>query len=170
MPVKILVAVIFYFLYWGICFAATGSDKKNLAGLRSYPDEVQSIVREKMSLGGEKPKQKSAAVILFANLVMFSVVFSLLGLVLKNVFCFESYLSAFWYFLALGEGLGAFDLLVIDLLWWRNSRRIRFSFLPQKQYYQNPKKHIGSFVRGIPLFAAVAAVAALTALKLRRSG
>ena len=42
------------------------------------------------------------------------------------------YLPTFWYFLAFGEGLGLFDLLVIDLLWWRNTKRIRFSFLPEK--------------------------------------
>ena len=73
----------------------------------------------------------------------------------------DGYLSAFWYFLAFSEGLGLFDLLVIDLLWWRNTKRTRFSFLPEKKYYQNPKKHIESFWRGIPLFAAVAALSAL---------
>ncbi len=70
-------------------------------------------------------------------------------------------MSAFWCFLAFGEGLGLFDLLVIDLLWWRNTKRIRFSFLPEKKYYHNPKKHIESFLHGIPLFAAIAALTAL---------
>ena len=31
---------------------------------------------------------------------------------------------------------------------------------PNKAAYQDPGKHIGSFVRGIPLFAAVAALSA----------
>ncbi len=53
-----------------------------------------------------------------------------------------------------------FDLVVIDLLWWRNTKRIRFSFLPEKSHYQDPSKHIGSFLRGIPLFAIVAVPAA----------
>lgn len=83
------------------------------------------------------------------------------GLALKNVLNLNDYLSVFWYFLAFGEGLGLFDLLVIDLLWWRSTKRIRFSFLPEKKYYQDPKKHIESFLRGIPLFAATAALAAL---------
>ena len=98
---------------------------------------------------------------LLGNLVLFTVVFSLIGLIFKSFFAFDGYLSAFWYFLILGEGLGLFDLLVIDLLWWRNTKRIRFSFLPEKEAYQNPAKHIGSFVRGIPLFAAIAALSAL---------
>ena len=37
---KIIVAIAFYFLYWGVCFLGTGTDRKNLIGLRSYPDEV----------------------------------------------------------------------------------------------------------------------------------
>ena len=71
-------------------------------------------------------------------------------------------IPAFWYLLILilGEGLGLFDLLVIDMLWWRNTKRIRFSFLPDKEIYQDPSKHIGSFVRGIPLFAVIAALSA----------
>ena len=42
---KIIVAIAFYFLYWGVCFLGTGTDKKNLMGLRSYPEEVQNRVR-----------------------------------------------------------------------------------------------------------------------------
>ncbi len=148
----------FWFLYWGICFLCTGTDKKNLAGLRSYPDAVQNIVRE--HLAGSVPKAKSVLSILLGNLVLFTVVFSVIGLIFKSILDFDGYLSAFLYFLLLGEGLGVFDLLVIDLLWWRNTKRIRFSFLPEKAVYQNPAKHIGSFVRGIPLFAVIAALSA----------
>lgn len=77
------------------------------------------------------------------------------GILGLNEFC-----TAFGFFLALGEGLGVFDLVVIDLLWWRNTKRIRFSFLPEKSHYQDPSKHIGSFLRGNPLFAIVAVPAA----------
>ena len=139
----------------------TGTDKKNLIGLRSYPDEIQSRVRSDSQLGKDIPKAKSPAAILLSNLFLFTILFSVLGLALKSVLSLNSYISAFWYFLAFGEGLGLFDLLVIDLLWWRNSKRIRFSFLPEKKYYQDPKKHIDSFLRGIPLFAAIAALTAL---------
>ena len=86
--------------------------------------------------------------------------FSILGLIFKGALGLDSYGAAFWYFLIFGEGLGLFDLLVIDLLWWRNTKRIRFSFLPKKEAYQNPEKHVGSFLRGILLFAAIAALTA----------
>ena len=163
---KIIVIVAFCFLHWGVCFLGTGTDKKNLIGLRSYPDEVQNRVRSDSQLGKDVPKAKSAVAILLSNLLLFTALFSVLGLALKSVLNLNSYLSAFWYFLVFGEGLGLFDLLVIDLLWWRNTKRIRFSFLPEKKYYQDPKKHIGSFLRGIPLFAAIAALTALVVTML----
>lgn len=156
---KWLIAVVFRFFYWGICFLCTGTDKKNLAGLRSYPNEVQSRVREKFP--ETAPKEKSIPSILLGNLILFTVVFSVIGLIFKKILAFDGYISAFWYFLILGEGLGLFDLLIIDLLWWRNTKRIRFSFLPEKEIYQNPYMHIMSFVRGIPLFAVIAALSAL---------
>ena len=159
---KTIIVAAFYFLYWGVCFIGTGTDRKNLLGLRSYPEAVQSRVRSDPQLGQAVPKAKSTAAVLLGNLLFFTVLFSVLGLALKNVLHLSDYLSAFWYFLVFGEGLGLFDLLVIDLLWWRNTKRIRFSFLPEKQAYRDPKKHIESFLRGIPLFAAVAALTALT--------
>jgi hypothetical protein len=155
---KWLIMIAFYFLYWGICFLYTGTDKKNLAGLRSYPDAVQARVREKLPKAA--PKEKSIPSILLGNLILFTVVFSVIGLIFKSVLAFDNYLSAFRYFLIWGEGLGLFDLVVIDLIWWRNTKRIRFSFLPEKEHYQNPAKHIDSFVRGLPLFAVIAALCA----------
>ena len=156
---RIIIAFAFYFLYWFICFLFTGTDRKNLIGLRSYPDAVQEKVREK---GLAKDMQKpSIPSVLISNTLLFTVVFSIIGFVFRKTLALESYLDAFLYFLALGEGLGLFDLIVIDLLWWRNTKRIRFSFIPEKEEYRNPEKHPGSFWRGIPLFAAVAALTAL---------
>lgn len=157
---KTIVAVAFYFLYWLVCFLCTGTDRKNLAGLRSYPDAVQAAVRARPELESTVKQNEPIALILLGNLVLFTAVFSSLGLALKSVLGIRGFWTAFWFFLALGEGLGLFDLLVIDLLWWRNSRRIRFSFLPERQYYQNPCKHVASFLRGIPLFAVVALLTA----------
>lgn len=46
---KIIVMIAFWLLYWFACFPCTGTDEKNLFGLRSYPDAVQKIVREHVS-------------------------------------------------------------------------------------------------------------------------
>lgn len=157
---KWLIPIGFYLLYWGVCFLCTGTDQKNLAGLRSYPQDVQDCVRKNAQLAGRVPKEKSMPAILASNLMLFTVVFSAIGLAFRGALGLNGYWPVFWYFLAFGEGLGLFDLVVIDLLWWRSAKRIRFSFLPEKERYQNPEKHVGSFVRGIPLFAAVAALTA----------
>ena len=157
---KIATGFLFYLFYWFCCFLGTGTDRKNLAGLRSYPDAVQQAVRAHPELGKAAPQEKSIVSILLSNLVLFTVVFSVLGLALRGILGLHDFGVAFWFFLALGEGLGLFDLVVIDLLWWRSTKRIRFSFLPEKESYQNPGKHIGSFLRGIPLFAVVAVQAA----------
>lgn len=161
MLTKIFVSIAFYLFYWLCCFIGTVTDKKNLAGLRSYPDDVQQAVRKHLMLGKAAPQAKSIISILFGNLLLFTVVFSVLGFALKNILGLNDFGNAFWFFFALGEGLGLFDLVVIDLLWWRNTKRIRFSFLPEKSHYQNPSKHVGSFLRGIPLFAVVSLLSAL---------
>lgn len=158
MIAKILAVFLFYMLYWLCCFLCTGTDKKNLGGLRSYSDAVQQAVREHSEIGGIVPKEKSLRSILLGNLILFTAVFSVLGIALKNILGLNDFGTAFRFFFVFGEGLGLFDFLIIDLLWWRNTMRIRFSFLPEKVHYQDVGKHIGSFLRGIPLFAVVAAL------------
>ena len=158
---KIATGFLFYLFYWFCCFLGTGTDRKNLAGFRSYPDAVQREVRAHPELGKAAPQEKSLLSILLGNLLLFTVVFSVLGLALKGILSLHDFGAAFWFFLALGEGLGLFDLVLIDLIWWRSTKRIRFSFLPEKAPYQDPGKHIGSFLRGIPLFAVVAVLSAL---------
>ncbi len=156
---RFFIASAFFFLYWGICFLATGTDSRNLAGLRSYPEKTQEKVRQHIlaQKTGKKPLWK----ILLSNLILFSAVFSVIALIFRKQLALNGFGEAYIYFLLLGEGLGLFDLVVIDLLWWRNTRRIRFSFLPEKEWYSNPEKHIGSFLRGIPLFAVTALLPAL---------
>lgn len=158
--IKIATILLFYLFYWLVCFLGTGTDRKNLAGLRSYPDNVQKAVREQKELGKIAPKEKNIISIWLGNLMLFTAVFSVLGFALKGLLGLNGFWTVFWFFFALGEGLGVFDLVIIDLLWWRSTKRIRFSFLPEKAIYQDPGKHIGSFVRGIPMFATVAVLSA----------
>ena len=50
-----------------------------------------------------------------------------------------------------------FDLVVIDLLWWRHTKRVRFSGTENRpELYADPGKHISSFLRGIVMFLLVA--------------
>lgn len=103
---KLIVTFAFYFLYWFICFLCTGTDRKNLAGLRSYPDAVQKAVREHPVLGKAVPQEKSIIAILLGNLLLFTVVFSVLGLALKNILDLNCFGTAFCFFSDVGRRAG----------------------------------------------------------------
>ena len=156
---QIVVGIVLYLLFWGTCYMATGTDKKNIGGFRTYPDEVQNRVYQDETLGKLAPKKLSVPITIISNILLFTVVFAVIGLVGRNALGLQDFKTAAWYFFWLGEGLNLFDLVVIDLWWWRKSKRIRFSCVPEKDAYQNPKKHVDSFMRGIPMFAVVAVLA-----------
>jgi hypothetical protein len=140
-------------ILWLICFLSTGTDEKNLIGLRSYPAEIQKIIinNEKYK---NKVKQTNVAKVFGANLIMFVIVLFILGLFIKS----NSLKTNFANILVLGEVLNLFDFVVIDLIWWRNTERIRFKDIPEKEMYQNPKQHIDAFLRGIIMYLLVAII------------
>lgn len=125
-------------LFWGICYLNTGSDEKNINSFSSYPDEVQHIVKENPDLYG-KIKSTTPFISFISNTFVFCVVFLIFGFFIRQ--------EKFWYnfinLTILGECLNAFDFLVIDMIWWRNSKRIRFSGTENMPgIYKNPRKHV----------------------------
>ena len=160
MFIKISVLIIFCFIFWFICFKNTGTDEKNMLGFRSYPREVQEKVYQDERLVKLVPKEINLPKIIVSNIILFTVVFLLIGAIIKYTIGFNGFADCLIYFIALGQVLNLFDLVVIDLLWWRNTKRIRFSCVSEKEYYQNPKKHIDSFLRGIPTFFVSALIVA----------
>ena len=86
------------------------------------------------------------------NFLLFSTLFLLMGIAVRQMDFIHNFISL----LILGETLNMFDLVVIDLLWWRNTKRIRLLKIPQKELYQNPSKHVSAFVRALILYAFVA--------------
>ena len=83
MIVKILVVIGFCFLFWLICYANTGSDEKNMRGFRSYPKEVRELVKNDMHLASLAPAAVNMVSVFVSNVVMFSVVFCVVGIILK---------------------------------------------------------------------------------------
>ena len=160
MLVRTLFIIGFCLFFWLICYLCTGDDKKNMSGFRTYPDAVQEILRKDTKLGKMAPKEINMVKIFGANLLTFTVLFTCIGEVLKRTIGFNGFADTFLFILIWGEALNLFDLLIIDLLWWRNSKRIRFSCAPDKALYQDPKKHIGSFVRGAIMYVIVAVISA----------
>ena len=90
---------------------------------------------------------------IFSNLVLFLVLLFIMGLFIRKKIFIQNFLNLF----ILGQALNIFDLVFIDLIWWRNTKRIRLSKIPQKGLYQNPQKHIASFLRATIMYTAVAA-------------
>ena len=143
--------VILCAVFLGVCFLSTGTDEKNLRNYRSYPDEVQMRIKEIEEYQG-KYKETGGFTAWIANFLLFTLLFLLLGIGIRQT----NFMDNFIRLLILGETLNVFDLIVIDLLWWRNTKRIRLLKIPQKELYQNPKKHIEAFLRAMVLYIFVA--------------
>ncbi len=144
-------------VFWGFCYLGTGTDEKNLKGLSAYPDVIQKHVKADPVLGS-KVKSVSPFLSFLSNLVLYTV--------LLLVLCFfdrkEGFLPNFWNVLLLGEVLNLFDFLVIDMLWWRHTKRVRFTGTEnQPELYQNPKNHFISFLKGVLMFFFAALLVAL---------
>ena len=136
---------------FAMCYLGTGTDDKNLRNDASYPDAVQNRIKGIPEYCGKR-KGKNQYAVFLANFVLFLIVLLILGIPLRE--------KNFWHnFLCLsliGQGLNLFDLLVIDLLWWRNSKRIRFTKIPEKELYSDPKKHIQAFGRALIMYLLIA--------------
>lgn len=146
--------VILCILFWGICYLNTGSDDKNIKSYASYPDEVQEMVNKNPVLQS-KIKTASPFVSLVSNIVVFGTVLFIFGVFVKE----DGFKANFVNLLILGQCLNAFDFFVIDMLWWRNSKRVRFTDTKnRKELYSNPKKHFASFLKGIAVFLIIAVI------------
>ena len=146
--------ILLFALFFFICYSNTGSNKKNIRAFASYPDEVQDLVRKDPRLKSEI-KESSLFKTFISNLILFGIILFLFGLLIRT----PDFLHNFLTLTLLGQGVNAFDFLVIDLLWWRNSPRIRFNGIPATpEMYKDPSKHAASFLRALVLFLIIAAV------------
>lgn len=145
----IILCIIFFLL----CFGGTGTDDKNLKSYSSYPDKVQDQIKEIIEYQG-RFKESNKIIVFISNFLLFLPLFFILGLFIRE----NNFYHNFIYLNIIGQSLNIFDLLIIDLLWWRNTKRIRFTKIPEKELYQNPQKHIQSFIRGFILYLIIAII------------
>lgn len=145
--------VILCIVFFLLCYIGTGTDEKNLKNYSSYTDEVQAQINNISEYKGKFHKHNKF-IMFILNLLLFSVIMFFLGMFTKE----ENFFNNFLYLSIMGQGLNIFDLLVIDLLWWRNTKRIRLSKIPEKKLYQNPKKHIEAFARGFVMYFIIAVI------------
>ena len=140
-------------LFWLICFLGTGSDEKNLKSFRSYPKELRDLLLEDPKFK-DKIKVSNPIVTFISNTVMFLVILFLLGIAIRT----DSYLYNFIALLIMGQTLNLFDLLIIDLSWYRNVKRTKFKEYPNKSLYMSPKEHVLSSVKALFMFTIVATI------------
>lgn len=141
-------------LFWGVCWFGTGSDEKNIRNFSSYPKAVQEIVKKRPEFSG-KIRQRDHVVTFTSNLLLFTVLLFALGLLTRQ----EHFAGNFLNVLLLGQALNLFDFLVIDLLWWRHTKRVRFSGTEDfPELYADPRKHFYAFLRGAILFFIIALI------------
>ena len=141
---------LFFFI---LCFLGTGTDDKNLKSFSSYPDEVQTLIRNNEDYRA-KVKTTNKCLVFLLNFLIFLVILFILGIAIRK----PNFLHNFICLSIIGQGLNLFDLLVIDLIWWRRTKRIRFTKMPEKNLYQNPRKHIESFLRAFVMYLLIAAI------------
>ena len=161
MEYRILFVVFFCLLMFYLAYKNSGSDAKNMINFKHYSDEVQKAIRKDSDLKKIAPDDKSVLTLLISNLIINLILFGFFGVIFKKQLAFTGYMDAFIFFFVAGELVNLFDLLVIRLLWWPNTKRIRFSILPKKEYYQDYKKHINGFLMNIPVYIVIALIVAL---------
>lgn len=158
MATTVLLTILLCFVFWGCCYISTGGDEKNIKAYATYPNEAQAYVRNNPKLKEHIKKanllvSSNPARTFFSNAILFLVVLFLLGIFVRA----DSFTVNLLRLSIMGQGLNLFDYLVIDLLWWRNTKRIRFCGTEdQPELYRNPRKHTVSFVKGIVMFLIVA--------------
>ncbi len=149
----LLISIFLSLLLWIICILSTGTDQKNIKSFRSYSKEVQSILKERYDI-----QDTSTLRVFLSNFILFIVIF----LILSRFFHQKTYLENFIQWFMIGQFINLFDFIVIDFLWFRHTKRIRFSFLPDPKYYQDMSNHFSSFYRGIIMYLLIALLIALT--------
>ena len=151
--ITIFETIVLCIVFFLLCYLGTGTDEKNLRSYSSYPDKVQDRIKNITEYQGRFKENNKAATFL-SNLLLFLVVLFVLGLIIREKNLWHNFLALS----VIGQGLNFFDLFIIDLLWWRNTKRIRFTKIPEKGLYQNPRKHIEAFGRAFVMYAIVALV------------
>lgn len=124
----IIEIIILCTIFFVLCYLGTGTDERNLKNYASYPDEVQKRIREVDEYQGKYHEANKLAT-WFANLLVFLILFMIFGAFIHE----KDFMQNFINLLIIGQALNICDLLVIDLLWWRRTKRIRLTKVTEKE-------------------------------------
>ena len=121
-----------------------------------YPEEVKKEIRKDTNLKMIAPNDKKAISLMISSFIIYTIIFIFFGLIFKRQLAFKDFADMFLFFLFTGEIINIFKFFIIDLLWWPNTKRIRFSIIPFKEPYQNHNIQLDIFLKNIPLFIVIA--------------
>lgn len=120
----------------------------------SYIDWYITVSNECMDDVQKNSLNKYKLIKMLDNFLLFLFVLFILGLFIKE----NGFTHNFLCLSIIGQGLNIFDLFIVDLLWWRNTKRVRLRKMPEKELYQNPKKHIEAFIRAFIMYLLIALI------------
>ena len=145
--------IFFCAIMFAISFLGTGTDERNLKSFKSYP----LILQEKLLKDDDykdKIKPVNGWITFIANFVLFLIVTFVFGIFIRKPQFMDNFVSL----LILGEIVNLFDLCITDYIYFRNSKRVRFSKYQDKKYYNEMTNHVISFVKGALMFILIAII------------
>jgi hypothetical protein len=140
--------IVVNFLLTLFVWIGTKDDKMKLKGFYNYPKEIQNRIKTIPEYKNFIPNESIKIINLISSFVFFIIVFIICSILNAT--------TAFWQIfrnsVILGVTLNAYDLLILDFLWFSNAKRTKVAGTEDMEMeYHNLKVHIESFVRGIAL-------------------
>lgn len=120
--IVIIETMILCIVFFLLCYLGTGTDEKNLNSYSPYLNEVQNRIKDIAEYQG-RFKESNKVTVFVSNFLMFLCLLFIFGLFMRE----KNFWHNFFDLTVIGQGLNLFDLLIIDFLWWRNTKRIHFT-------------------------------------------
>jgi hypothetical protein len=132
--------------------------KDPVSHIASYPPEIRERVKglpEYRDVFSRRVRAHRARKVIAAILLCF--LFAALPYLAGEY----GFIPSFMYVFSMFAVLNLYDLIVLDVIWFCHSRRVRIPGTEDMdQAYQNPRHHIVGAAKGMAIGAAVATVAA----------
>ena len=148
--ISILVYLVILMLFY---FLITGRDNLNAKLLPFYGRELQEKLRNDDELK-TKILDLSPTTLFIIKSVFYIILLFVLGIFMRSDSFFKNFANLFIF----GQIVNLFDLGVIKLIYFRNSKRVRFNKFEGKELYLDAKSNYYIFLISIILFTSVAAL------------
>ena len=142
----LVILMLFYFLI-------SGKDKLNAKLYPFYGRELQATLKADEELKG-RILDLSPTTLFIIKSIFYIILLFVLGIFMRTGDFFKNFANLFIF----GQIVNLFDLGVVKLLYFRNSKRVRFTNYQEKELYLDAKSNYYIFLISIILFTCVAAL------------